>query len=738
MITLLPALLVICGRWVFWPSGPTFGSAEPTPTGPLGQGRPPDRACGPRAVWVGTAAGARRRLPGHAHARRQRPDDRGLVHQGLRLDRRRSRCSPSTAWSTPSNPIMVVGQRRPGPTRSPRRCPGSTGSSDAPAEPVVKDGVAFVQATIDRRRRPRRRRSTRSSAARDAVHADRRRRRPGRRLLRDLRSTSRTPPRRDNLVIIPIVLVVVMLILMLLLRAVLSPAAADRHRGAVVRRRAGARRRCCSSTSSASPAPTPSFPLFVFVFLVALGIDYNIFLMTRVREETQTRGHPAGLADRAVGHRRRHHLGRAGARGHLPGARHPAAGVPSPRSASRWRSGVLLDTIIVRSVLVTALNLDLGSRIWWPSKLDRGEHAVAAPDRARRAGPRRGLRASRRPASGPGGSRGPPATSLSTMSDQPTPQQVRRCAGPRRAGRRPRRRRGGRAAPARGRRPGPTLRRRGAGAGRRPGRRRAGPGSSPTRPRSSSRSPGCAATTATTAPSSPSPASCAAPARRCSCPPTRSSTSPAAAPSWAARKRCSPSATGPRTAGPRPASGSTRRATTTRSPTSGPWRSASWRRPGCCRTSTPASCRWTDFHRLKPVAPSMGMMLETTAPAAVRGPGGPHYGSPDKEPAVRLRVLEDAGRLSVPFTTGLLIGIGETFEERAESLFALRRVSRALPRHPGSDRPELPRQAGHRDARMPRRGLDEYCAAIAVARLILGPGPASRPRRTWSTRSTSG
>ena len=65
----------------------------------------------------------------------------------------------------------------------------------------------------------------------------------------------------------------------------------------------------------------------------------------------------------------------------------------------------------------------------------------------------------------------------------------------------------------------------------------------------------------------------------------------------------------------------------------------------------PGVLSWSDFQRLKPVAPSMGMMLETTATRLWSEPGGPHYGSPDKEPAVRLRVLEDAGRSSVPFTT---------------------------------------------------------------------------------------
>lgn len=80
----------------------------------------------------------------------------------------------------------------------------------------------------------------------------------------------------------------------------------------------------------------------------------------------------------------------------------------------------------------------------------------------------------------------------------------------------------------------------------------------------------------------------------------------------------------------------------------------------------PGVMSWTDFQRLKPVAPSMGMMLETTATRLWSEPGGPHHGSPDKEPAVRLRVLEDAGRTNVPFTTGILIGIGETFSERAD------------------------------------------------------------------------
>ncbi|WP_282693004.1 bifunctional FO biosynthesis protein CofGH [Streptomyces sp. CC208A] len=135
----------------------------------------------------------------------------------------------------------------------------------------------------------------------------------------------------------------------------------------------------------------------------------------------------------------------------------------------------------------------------------------------------------------------------------------------------------------------------------------------------------------------------------------------------------------------------------------------------------PGVLSWTDFQRLKPVAPSMGMMLETTATRLWSEPGGPHYGSPDKEPAVRLRVLEDAGRSSVPFTSGLLLGIGETYEERAESLFALRRVARA---YHGIQELIIQNFRAKPDTAMrsmPDAELDDLVAAVAVARLVMGP-----------------
>ncbi|MFI1536706.1 bifunctional FO biosynthesis protein CofGH [Streptomyces anandii] len=135
----------------------------------------------------------------------------------------------------------------------------------------------------------------------------------------------------------------------------------------------------------------------------------------------------------------------------------------------------------------------------------------------------------------------------------------------------------------------------------------------------------------------------------------------------------------------------------------------------------PGVLTWTDFQRLKPVAPSMGMMLETTATRLWSEPGGPHHGSPDKEPAVRLRVLEDAGRSSVPFTSGILIGIGETHEERAESLFALRKVARA---HHGVQELIIQNFRAKPDTAMrgmPDAEVDDLVATVAVARHIMGP-----------------
>lgn len=135
----------------------------------------------------------------------------------------------------------------------------------------------------------------------------------------------------------------------------------------------------------------------------------------------------------------------------------------------------------------------------------------------------------------------------------------------------------------------------------------------------------------------------------------------------------------------------------------------------------PGVMTWAEMQKLRPVAPSMGMMLETTSVRLWSEKGQPHYGSPDKEPKLRLRVLDDAGRSRIPFTTGLLLGIGESYVERVDALFEIRRAHeryghiqeiivqnfRAKDRTAMRDKPDF--------------ALHEYAAVVAVARLVMGP-----------------
>jgi FO synthase len=126
-----------------------------------------------------------------------------------------------------------------------------------------------------------------------------------------------------------------------------------------------------------------------------------------------------------------------------------------------------------------------------------------------------------------------------------------------------------------------------------------------------------------------------------------------------------------------------------------------------------------DLQRLREVNVSMGLMLETIS-ERLMAVGAPHFNAPDKKPSVRLRTIEEAGKLGIPFTTGILIGIGETWQERVDSLFAIRELHqrfghvqeviiqnfRAKPEIPMRDHPD----AGH----------EEMVKTIALARLILG------------------
>ena len=180
---------------------------------------------------------------------------------------------------------------------------------------------------------------------------------------------------RDNRVIIPLVLIVVFVILTIVLRAVVAPLILI---GTVIVSYLAALgfSSFLFEVVLGFPGLDPGLPLFAFVFLIALGVDYNIFLMVRVREETRRHGAREGMLRGLA----------------VTGAVITSAGIVLAGTFSFLAilplyalteigvtivCGVLLDTFIVRSVIVPALGLDLGSRIWWPSALAR--RALAGP-----------------------------------------------------------------------------------------------------------------------------------------------------------------------------------------------------------------------------------------------------------------------------------------------------------------------------------------------------------------------
>ncbi len=127
-----------------------------------------------------------------------------------------------------------------------------------------------------------------------------------------------------------------------------------------------------------------------------------------------------------------------------------------------------------------------------------------------------------------------------------------------------------------------------------------------------------------------------------------------------------------------------------------------------------------DLDALRKVSASQGIMLES-ASERLRHRGGPHFGSPDKDPIVRLDTIRAAGEMAVPFTSGILIGIGETRRERIESLLALRELHQRYGHIQEIIIQNFRAKPGTRMADAPEPGLDEHLWTIAVARLIFGP-----------------
>jgi FO synthase len=134
----------------------------------------------------------------------------------------------------------------------------------------------------------------------------------------------------------------------------------------------------------------------------------------------------------------------------------------------------------------------------------------------------------------------------------------------------------------------------------------------------------------------------------------------------------------------------------------------------------PGVMTWEDMARLKHVSVSMGLMLETSSERLSRK-GGPHFGSPDKVPDVRLRTIEAAGRLSIPFTTGILVGIGENPRERAASLFAIRALHQKYRHIQEVIVQNFKAKPGTAMRQAPEPSEEEFLATVAAARVVFGP-----------------
>ncbi|MBW4716748.1 MMPL family transporter [Saccharothrix obliqua] len=361
-LTFLPAVLVLLGRAAFWPRRPALGSPHPEASG--GWGRVARLiAARPRATWVVTALVL-------------------LVGVAFVPQLKASGTAASDVFLGEVD--SVAGQRLlsrhfPGGSGSPAVVLARAPQADAVARAAAVPGTSTVE-----------RRGEADGLARiDVVLADAADSEAAVATVERLRTAVRAVPdadalvggptatqldtqrtsERDRAVIIPIVLVVIFLVLALLLRSLLAPLLLI----ATVVLSFGATMGVSALVFNGIfdfPGADPVVPLFGFVFLVALGIDYNIFLMTRVREETRELGAREGVLRGLT----------------VTGGVITSAGVVLAATFSALAVlpilflaqiafivafGVLLDTFVVRSLLVPALAVDIGRRIWWPSRLSR-------------------------------------------------------------------------------------------------------------------------------------------------------------------------------------------------------------------------------------------------------------------------------------------------------------------------------------------------------------------------------
>ncbi|MER5433501.1 MMPL family transporter [Streptomyces sp. NPDC002588] len=388
MVTLMPALLVVCGRWIFWPVKPSSGSTAGATTAEGVWTRVGTAVSGrPRIVWIGTSLALGAMAMGVFGLRADGLSDKDQFTGRPQMavgEEIRSRHFPAGS----GDPVYVVA-RAAFAEQVRTALSGVPGVSDV-STPIVKDGEAVVlgELGVDPSGTAALRTVERARAAVHAVEGADARVGGSTAVVLDTREAAA----RDSKVVIPVVLVVVFLVLALLLRAVVAPllltATVVLSFGAAL----GVSGLMFSHVFGFAGAEA-SFPLLAFVFLVALGIDYNIFLVSRVREETPRHGTRraalTGLS--ATGGV----ITSAGAV--LAGTFAAMASLPLVFAAELGFAvafGVLLDTLVVRSVLVTALTLDVGRWMWWPGTLFRRhdeplpptkEHELepALPDRLR-------------------------------------------------------------------------------------------------------------------------------------------------------------------------------------------------------------------------------------------------------------------------------------------------------------------------------------------------------------------
>ena len=378
-LTLLPALLVVVGRWVFWPRIPKFGAPDEKLSGIWSKvGSLVERR--PKRVWISTAVML-------------------LILAGFAPTLKSDGLAQTEAFTTKTDSVIgleKLGEHFPSGEGTPVEIVVDQADISAVSAAVLQvnkvanivpvtnldpitqkptselrivDGKALLYATLD--------------VAADSTEA--------KALIPQIRDAAKEvnqnvlvggqtaigydidqSSKRDNRVIIPIVLVLIAIILGLLLRSIF---AAGLLLATVVLSFAATLGVCALVFEHVFgfAGTDASFPLFAFVFLVALGIDYNIFLMTRVREESLRIGTRAGVIKglTVTG-------GVITSAGIVLAATFGVLGVlPLVFLAELGFAvafGVLLDTIVVRSLLVPALVRVIGPKIWWPSKLQHQEN----------------------------------------------------------------------------------------------------------------------------------------------------------------------------------------------------------------------------------------------------------------------------------------------------------------------------------------------------------------------------